>query len=558
MITAGPHVSDTVPRCRARACPSGFPWRRPPSELRLVVCAALLALIGALWSAGPVGAAGSARAAVASSAAPDGNVYFGLVYPGAPDIPTLQAKEAALRRRLSLVLWYQDWVMGSQEQAFPAAQMDAVRAHGSIPVLAWHPRDGAVDSSTQPAFILTRIADGSWDDYLRRYAAQVKAWGHPFFLRFASEMNGSWIPWSEMANGNQRGQFVRAWRHVHDLFTQVGATNATWTWCPNTEDATTTPLEDLYPGSGYVDWACMDGYNFAADLNGAPWRSFAQIFRGTYQHLLTLIPATMPIMIGEFSSSEHGGSKPEWIKDGLSVQLPNAFPRIKGAIWFDSTNPGIDLRIDTSPQSLGALRAALASGAYAENAYRYLDQSPIPPPGGADPKPSAPPFFHGVMSPAAGYVQLMDSKRYEPLPDTKVIFAPGTSLATDTQGLVALPKDGAQVTLADIQVSGALLHLNLPLDRRLGYQIQIDLGAGEVIVVGVHDPPVARPQSDSLASVAARAFQHAAQSWDARIGLAMLVVTVLALRAVAGAWRERIRARRKKLEKGGEQAPQTQ
>jgi hypothetical protein len=331
---------------------------------------------------------------------------------------------------------------------------------------------------------------------------------------------------------------------VHDLFAQVGATNATWTWCPNTEDSTTTPLEDLYPGSAYVDWACMDGYNFAADLGGAPWRSFSQIFRGTYQHLLTLIPSTMPILIGEVSSSEHGGSKPDWIKDGLSVQVPNAFPRIRGVIWFDSTNPGLDLRIDTSPQSLAALRAALASGAYTDNVYRYLNQSPIPPPGGADAAPSTPPLFHGAMSPAAGYVQLLDSKRYEPLPDTKVIFVSGTSVATDIQGLVTVPKDIAPVTLTGIQVTGGLLRLNLPLDRRLGYQIQIDQGAGQVIVVAVHDPPVAHPQSDSSAMVAVRQLQAAAQSWNAWIGMATLVVIVLALRAVAGVWR----ARRKQVE----------
>ena len=106
--------------------------------------------------------------------------------------------------------------------------------------------------------------------YLRQYASEAKAWGHPFFLRFASEMNGSWVSWSERHSGNSAGQFVQAWRHVHDIFTSVGATNVTWVWCPNTENAYTTPLEDLYPGNAYVDWAGIDGYNFSTDLDGAP------------------------------------------------------------------------------------------------------------------------------------------------------------------------------------------------------------------------------------------------------------------------------------------------
>ncbi len=454
--------------------------------LHRVLCVTYVILVGFAYSLSP-GIAASVGAAASTS--PGGSIYFGVVYPQAPDIPTLQGMEAELQHNISLVLWYQSWEMANQPQAFPAAQMDAVRTHGSIPVLAWYPMDGTVSSTTQPAFTLARIIDGSWDAYVRQYAAEVKAWGHPFFLRFASEMNGSWIPWSEMSNGNHTGQYVQAWRHVHDIFTQVGVTNATWTWCPNTEDSTTTPLEGLYPGSAYVDWACMDGYNFAADLGGSPWRSFSKIFRGTYQHVLALIPPTMPIMIGEMASSEHGGSKPDWIRDAMTVQLPGQFPRIKGLIWFNSTNPGIDLRIDTSPQSLAALRTALASGAYESNTYRFLDQSPIPAPGGVDPKPSVPPVYHDATSPAAGYVQLLDSTHNAPLPNARLEYAEGTSPATDAQGLVAMPDDAQQVTLEAISVGGGMLAVSVTLDRRLGYQIQVDMATGDVVNIRAHDPP---------------------------------------------------------------------
>ena len=48
---------------------------------------------------------------------------------------------------------------------------------------------------------------------------QAQEWGHPFFLRFDWEMNGFWFPWSEGVNGNKPGEFVAAWRHVHDIFT---------------------------------------------------------------------------------------------------------------------------------------------------------------------------------------------------------------------------------------------------------------------------------------------------------------------------------------------------
>jgi Glycosyl hydrolase family 26 len=227
---------------------------------------------------------------------------------------------------------------------------------------------------------LARIADGTWDTYLRQYASEVKAWGHPFFLRFAGEMNGSWVSWFEGNSGNSAGQFVQAWRHVHNIFTSVGATNATWVWCPNTENAYTTPLEDLYPGKAYVDWAGIDGYNFSIDLAGTPWRSFSTIFSQTYHHILRLIPPTMPVMIGEMGSVEDGGSKAAWITDALSTQLPKNYPRIKALVWFEQSDGNLNLRFDTSPSSLAAFQKAIAATTYQANNYSTLDQSPIPAP----------------------------------------------------------------------------------------------------------------------------------------------------------------------------------
>ena len=48
-------------------------------------------------------------------------------------------------------------------------------------------------------------------------------------------MNGNWFAWMEGVNGNQPGEYVAAWRHVHDIFTAVGATNVSWVWCPNVD-----------------------------------------------------------------------------------------------------------------------------------------------------------------------------------------------------------------------------------------------------------------------------------------------------------------------------------
>ena len=97
----------------------------------------------------------------------------------------------------------------------------------------------------QPAFQLADIYNGNHDAYITQFARSAAAWGHPFFFRFDPEMNGWWLPWNEQTNGNQPGDFARAWRHVVDIFRREGATNATWVFCPNIIGPLSTPLEGL-------------------------------------------------------------------------------------------------------------------------------------------------------------------------------------------------------------------------------------------------------------------------------------------------------------------------
>src|SRR5262249_42885128 len=53
--------------------------------------------------------------------------YFGLIYPGNPDIGDLRPYETQIGKRVSLMLWYEPWQNSGQLQPFPVAQMNAVR-----------------------------------------------------------------------------------------------------------------------------------------------------------------------------------------------------------------------------------------------------------------------------------------------------------------------------------------------------------------------------------------------------------------------------------------------
>jgi hypothetical protein len=263
---------------------------------------------------------------------------------------------------------------------FPTAAMQRVREHGSIPFFSWGAESSPRTTAEQPDFQLGDLISGTYDSYIAQFATEAKEWGHPFFLRFNWEMNGNWFPWSESANGNAPGQYVAAWRHVHDIFTSVGATNATWVWCPFADPkGRLQDLRALYPGSAYVDWTCMDGYNWGQNaINPQRWRSFGELFDTTYKALTKKIAPRKPLLLGEFASSAQGGHKALWIRN-LFAKLPRKYPRIRGLIYFDTIDRGVDWPLETSTTAIQAFAKGIQKRLYASNHFAELSSSPIRP-----------------------------------------------------------------------------------------------------------------------------------------------------------------------------------
>jgi hypothetical protein len=211
---------------------------------------------------------------------------------------------------------------------------------------------------------LRKVAKGAYDSALRTWASEAKSWGHLFFLRFDWEMNGQWEPWgTRPRNRNTPGDFVAAWRHVHRIFTAAGATNVRWVWCPNIDPyREMTSLARLYPGRAYVDWTCLDGYNF-----GRPWTSFSNLYARSYQQIMRLAPSK-PMMIGEVASTGHGGNKARWISSMFQA-FATRFRRVHGLLWWDEYgtprpqhHPGrpSDWPIETSPASSTAFSRGIS------------------------------------------------------------------------------------------------------------------------------------------------------------------------------------------------------
>jgi hypothetical protein len=265
---------------------------------------------------------------------------------------------------------------------FPTEPMENIREHGSIPFLSWSSQS-LPTRTEEPEYQLSDVANGDYDSYIREYAEDAASWGHPFFLRFDWEMNGNWFPWSVGANGNSAADYVAAWRHVHNIFTSVGATNATWVWCPNVDPGKNlADLASLYPGDEYVDWTCLDGYNWGTSSKSPNhWADFDQLYRGTYNEIVETIAPSKPMIIGETAASESGGSKSEWISEMLN-KIPTEYPRIKGVLWFEKYDDGMDWPIETSSSATSAFASGIQQPAYATNTFADLGGSgPIAPPG---------------------------------------------------------------------------------------------------------------------------------------------------------------------------------
>ena len=182
---------------------------------------------------------------------------FGL---SAPEVPWSSAEINRIAEQAGVVpTLLQFFIHWNDPMRFDA--IAASYAKGAIPVMSWEPWAGRAAGEDQPEYALARIIAGEFDDYLTTVATGIRDQRYPVVIRFAHEMNGHWYPWSEQRSGNQPGEFVRAWRHVHDVFDRVGATNVVWVWSPNIlRPVPTVSLADLYPGDEYVDWVGLVGY----------------------------------------------------------------------------------------------------------------------------------------------------------------------------------------------------------------------------------------------------------------------------------------------------------
>jgi hypothetical protein len=305
--------------------------------------------------------------------------YFGMYTEQAPfNWATLDSTAAKIGASPNLVGYFSGW-----DEDFRADAVTRSWEQGRVPMLTWESRPigSGNDVIEEPEYSLPVIIEGGFDDYLRQYARDIVATGLPLVLRLDHEMNGVWYPWNEVTskgasiNGNSRGDYVKMWRHVHDIFEEEGANSYVgWLWSPNIVNNLPALQKDpaylasLYPGDEYVDWVGLSGYLRPAFKPGQQF-TFEYSFGSSLDQLRGI--TDKPILLSEVGASETDGHKPEWVKSFFESFLAEENADVIGFAWFNlavttyvegerSTN---DWRIDSRADSLLAFITGLSNPA---------------------------------------------------------------------------------------------------------------------------------------------------------------------------------------------------
>jgi hypothetical protein len=228
---------------------------------------------------------------------------------------------------------------GDYENPSPQTSVDAWyrQTFGTI-----HAQGAVVHHAVNPwevgAGVLDRIASGELDAYVRRQARAVAKLDFTIQFRFMYEFNGDWDPHGIANNGQDPTKYVKAWRHVHGIYADEGASNVEWVWEYNRVSVPNEPWNDpalAYPGDDYVDWIGISAYNFGAKAgcDWCVWETFEYGLRDAYAKAREIAPGK-PVQLSEHGSTAWGGDRAEWIRK-MFLDLPQAFPEVRLMAWYN-------------------------------------------------------------------------------------------------------------------------------------------------------------------------------------------------------------------------------
>ena len=206
---------------------------------------------------------------------------------------------------------------------FPTDWVNQVQELGGIPHIAWEPNDG-----------LDSVQD---DEYLRQFAKDSGAAKCPLFIRFASEMNGTWCAYS-----GDPTAYIDKWRLVHDVM-QEEAPEAMMLWSVFTFPE--SQIERYYPGDDYVDWVGVNLYNVIYHNNNHHIVATGEDPLRLLDFVYDTYSARKPIHISEYGVTHYTTTDDTYYNDyaiekltRLYGNLLDRYPRVKAITYFNVNN----------------------------------------------------------------------------------------------------------------------------------------------------------------------------------------------------------------------------
>lgn len=323
-------------------------WRSAGARRLLVAALVALLLAGCGGSSGPP--TPSSPSAVPS--VPNSRVLWGMFqehYP--PDYSEIGQTTSRLNRPTQVLHEFYSWRDDPQSRGGGGVRsfMSQTIARGQIPLVTWEPW-GTTDAA---------IASGANDATIDSWAKVIAAQHREVWVRVFHEFNDpydpttrSGYPWG-VAGGTQNTpeQMVAAWRHIHDRFRAVGATNVKFVWTPDGVNMANNAalLRAAYPGDAYVDYTGWDTYGTYP--NQDDYQVLTRVAPGKQAVIaeLGVTSAELPALVG-LSNSINGGE----------------MPLVRAVVWFDQGRWALPPSSVTDPNIsvLAALRSMLSGPAF--------------------------------------------------------------------------------------------------------------------------------------------------------------------------------------------------
>ncbi|MEU9578421.1 glycoside hydrolase family 26 protein [Streptomyces chilikensis] len=364
--------------------PSGGPrhdrrrWTGTPGHRRRLlglaaaaVCASLVAALAVRAGTGGPGVAPECRKPVSDLLEPPCGAWFGAFVPHERSdlAEKVAAYEDRIGRRLDIVYTYHDMseVTASRLEGQLLTEQERRLGRDRMLLLSWESKVWGGARAEQPRW--SDIAAGEYDaGVIDVQARRIKEYGERndgrrVFLSFDLEMD------TRVPDNGTAGQFVSAWRHVHDRFRRLGVDNVIWTWITTGHPGHHDLIEELYPGDDYVDWIGYNQYNYYR-CHRTGWMSFEETQTPVHRWIRANLSDEKPLMLSEFGSAHDTGRpsrQARWYRE-----VPGVLKRldgVKAALQWNHRDPGphCDLAL-ANDESWDAMRR-LASD-------RHLNQPP--------------------------------------------------------------------------------------------------------------------------------------------------------------------------------------